>query len=228
MSYTLERIVSIVKEKVSAFNVRNTFPLTDEMIIDRIYAVRELLIQQNKNKLESQFYSITSCLEVKQYDNNCILNNISVKIDTDMFYVELPHLISGVGDNNIKYFGLGNLKQPFYKVALNNFITNKGNVWSGHVPQYIVLGNTAYIRNMKLGTNKLSLIALLKAPASMCDYNYSETPFPIPQEYKLEYIVVRDILAFLGIPNDEIADARNKIYGNLNIDNDAQEENNEQ
>lgn len=209
--YSLQKKVEIIKEKVSGFHVTNTFPLTDEMIIDRCNVIRELLIQQNKKRLEEQFYSMTCCLDVECMNFSCIVNGEEIISDVKLYKVELPDLITGVGNNNIKYFGKVGLSKKFDRVPLDNFINNHASIWTGKNAMYTIIDNIAYLKNISSGLNKMCLVGLIKDPVSLCDYNYAETSYPVPQNYKLELLVVQDILASMGVYPDELNDTRHQL-----------------
>lgn len=209
--YSIQKIVEIIKEKTSGFHVTNTFPLTDEMIVDRCNVIRELLIQQNKKRLEDSFYSMTCCIDVTCEGFGCTIGDEFIESGISLFKAELPSLITGIGMNNIRYFGLIGLSQRFDRVSLENFIDNQWSIWSGKRKMFSVLGNEAYLKNVPLGINKLCIVALVKDPVSLCDYNYEETPYPCPQGYKLELLVTQDILSGLGIYPDELNDTRAQL-----------------
>ncbi len=210
--YSLNKIVEIVKEKVSGFNVRNTFPLTDEMIIDRINIIRELLIQQNKKKLQDSFYSMTCCLDVVCEGQGCVINDEFIESNVTLYSIKLPTLITGVGSNDIRYLGLSGLIKNFDRVSLDNFIGNQYSVWTGRRPLYTIIGEIAYLKNIPTsGLQKLCLVGLVKDPVSLCDYNKEESEYPVPQGYKLELLVTQDILSGLQIYPDELNDTRHQL-----------------
>lgn len=209
--YSLQRIVEIIKEKVSGFHVPNTFPLTNEMIIDRCNVIRELLIQQNKKRLEDSFYSLTCCIDVICEGFGCTINGDFINSNVTLYTAELPSTITGVGQNDIRYLGLTGLSDKFDKVPLDNFINAKGSVWTNKRKMYSRIGSKVYLKNMPKGLNKICLVALLKQPTTLCDYNYEETDYPCPQGYKLELLVTQDILSGLGIYPDELNDTRAQL-----------------
>lgn len=209
---TIQEIVEIVKEKVTAFHVTDTFNITDEIIINRINVIRELLIQQNKNKIQSMFYSEVCCIDVLCEEQECEVNGELLSSGEMLHYAELPELISGLGGLELKYLGGAGFNDKFSEVSFDNLFNQYGR-YSKKIKQFSRVGNRAYFANLPKGISKICLVGLVKDPISLCSYNKEKTIYPVPQEYKLELLVVQDILSSYGIKPDELNNTRHEVSG---------------
>jgi hypothetical protein len=208
---TIQQKIAIIKEKLTGYNVRNTFPLTDEMLIDRLDVIRELLIQQNKNALNDMFYTSTCCIDVECEGFGCTIGDEFIESGVSLFSSDLPALITGVGNNDIKYLGTIGYGNAYDRSTLANFINNKYSRWTSRRIIYTIVGNKIYYKNIPSGLNKICIVGLFKNPVSLCDYNLRESEYPVPHEYKLELLVVQDILTSMGIFPDELNDMRHQL-----------------
>ena len=230
--YSLQKIVYSVLEKVSGYHLTSTNPLDDEFVKDRVNLIRELLIQQNNKKLEDAFYSTTCCIDVVCEGFSCVIDREIVTSNVKLYKIELPDLIRGVGTNDIKYLGTIGFAKRFSRVSLDNFTMNFASRWTGKRPMFTNIGNIAYLKNIPEGLNKACLVALLKDPVSMCDYDEGNSFYPCPQGYKLELLVTQDILAGYNIFPDELNDTRSQLRAlrakEQPIDNEQQQGQQEQ
>lgn len=223
---TIQEIVEIVKEKVTAFHVTDTFNITDEIIINRVNVIRELLIQQNKNKIQSMFYSEVCCIDVLCEEQGCVINGETISSGEMLHYAELPELIAGLGGLELKYLGGAGFNDKFSEVSFDNLF-NQHSRYTKKIKQFSRVGNRAYFANLPKGISKICLVGLVKNPISLCSFNKESTKYPVPQEYKLELLVVQDILSSYGIKPDELNNTRHEVSGQGKQVNTEQSENNQ-
>lgn len=207
----IQEIVDIVKEKLTSFHVTDTFNITDSIIINRINTIRELLIQQNKNKIQSMFYSEVCCIDVKCVEPGCEINGEYIESGINLSYSDLPELISGLNGKELKYLGLSGFGNKFSEVAFENLFESNYSRFSKKMIQFSRVGNRAYYLNLPKNVNKLCLIGLVKDPVSLCSYYKERTIYPSPQEYKLELLVVQDILSSYNVNPDEQNNTRHDL-----------------
>lgn len=208
---TIQEIVDIVKEKLTSFHVTDTFNITDSIIINRINVIRELLIQQNKNKIQSMFYSEVCCIDVLCVEPGCEINGEFIESGINLSYSDLPELISGLGGKELKYLGLLGFGNNFSEVSFENLFESNYSRYSKRMIQYSRIGNRAYYLNMPKNVNKVCLVGLVKDPISLCSYYKEKTVYPTPQEYKLELLVVQDILSSYNVAPDEQNNTRHDL-----------------
>ena len=207
----IQEIVDIVKEKLTSFHVVDTFNIPDSIIINRINVIRELLIQQNKNKIQSMFYSEICCIDVSCVEPGCTINGEFVESGLNLSYSDLPELIAGVNGKELKYLGLIGFGNKFSEVSFDNLFSPNYSRFSRKMIQFSRIGNKAYYLNMPKNVSKVCLIGLVKDPISLCSFYKEKTPYPVPQEYKLELLVVQDILSSYNVAPDERNNTRNDL-----------------
>lgn len=207
----IQEIVEIVKEKLTSFHVTDTFNIPDSIIINRINVIRELLIQQNKNKIQPMFYSEVCCIDVDCVEPGCIINGEFIESGLNLSYSDLPELISGLNGKELKYLGLLGFGNKFSEVAFENLFESDYSRFSKRMIQFSRIGNRAYYLNLPKGINKVCLIGLVKDPISLCSYYKEKTSYPVPQEYKLELLVVQDILSSYNVAPDEQNNTRHDL-----------------
>lgn len=210
MGKPLKNIVYTIKEELSGYIISDDNLFTDNYLIDKINGVREVLIaeQFREGGIDSQFYQSLCCLEVKCHNQGCTLNGKFYKSGSTYFYVELPSLITKVGMKNIIYFGLDDFYTEFTRMSFDGYMSSDGALWTNKKPLYTVIDGKAIMKNLPTpGLKYICINALLSNPISSCNYDDNED-YPVPDVYKLELLVKKDIMSMYGIVGDEINDAR--------------------
>lgn len=213
MTKSLAKIIYSIKEQLSAYHVTDDTVYDDEFLADKIADVRSNLIydEQQKKSLSDGYYQQICCLEVMCEEKTCTINGVDVSSGDVTYYIDLPALNERVGDINIKYLGLTDMLTKFDQKSMDGFISLAGSPYTSGRPAYMRVGKRAYLRNLPTdGTRFLCIIGLLANPVNACDFSDEETPYPVPDVFKLELIVKRDILSTYGISADELQDSRDK------------------
>ena len=115
-------------------------------------------------------------------------------------YKTLGDLKSVSVEDLLNLSGFGN---KFSEVAFENLFESNYSRFSKKMIQFSRVGNRAYYLNLPKNVNKLCLVGLVKDPISLCSYYKEKTIYPSPQEYKLELLVVQDILSSYNVSPDE-------------------------
>ena len=208
---SLKAIIDSTKETVSNFNLTDTFPVDDEWMMDKADTIRELLIQQNVKKIQQSMYQLITCLEIEQVQPGCTINGIYVPTGGILHKVVLPELVQGIGDQAIRYFGLADFKGSFTNRPIETFQKEVRDRWTNKQIKSAFIGRDAYLKNVPCGMQRVWLVAIVKHPRTICDYDDETSDYPCPAEYKLELLLAQDILSSMGIDRDELNDQRNTL-----------------
>ena len=202
---TKREIVYSVIEFISGFNVTDDSPYDEQLIGDKVDDVRALLIKQQwaqQRKVDDEYYQLQ---ELKIEHAPITDSDDAVKLYS--FSVTFPPLLSGIGWDNIKYLGKKNMAENYNRRSMSGYSAARGRRWSQKYVDYTVIDATrAIIRNEKL-TKEIIIHGLFKSPTDVDGCTF-DTPYPVPDPFKLEMIVKQDIGAGLGIPPDLKNDAR--------------------
>ena len=210
MGKPLKNIVYTIKEELSGYHITDDSLFTDEYLIDKINGVREVLIaeQFKEGGIDGQFYQTLCCLEVKCHTQGCTLNGKFYKSGSTYFYIDLPALIMKVGMKNIMYFGLDDYYTQFTRMSFDGYMSSNSALWTGRMPTYTVVDGKALMKNIPTpGLKYICIMALLSNPVDACNWDDNQD-YPVPDIYKLELLVKKDIMSMYGIVGDEINDAR--------------------
>lgn len=211
MAKTLPRLLHSIIEKYSQYKPTDDLDISEEFIIDKINDIRSTLIRDeyNMGKVDEKYYQRSCCWDIKCYEQGCNIGGEFISAGTVIYGVELPPLITDVDWNDILFLGSPDW-QKFNRRTLDAFISNAHNPWTVNSPIYTVVGNTAYIMNkdvIQTGMKKICGVFLLANPVESCDYNLDETIYPVPSEFKLELLVLKDITS-TGYKGDVLSDAQ--------------------
>lgn len=211
MAKTLTRILHSVIEKYSQYKPTDDLDISEEFIIDKINDIRSTLIRDEytTGKIDEKYYQRSCCWDIECYKQGCTIAGEWIPAGTVIYGVELPALITDVDWNDILFLGSSDW-QKFHRKTLEAWMSNENNPWTGNMPIYTVIGNMAYIKNKDVigtGMKKVCGVFLLANPVESCDYNKDETIYPVPSEFKLELLVLKDILS-TGYKGDILSDAQ--------------------
>jgi len=201
---TQRKIIYSVIEYISGFNITDDNPYDEHLIADKIDDIRAMLIRQEWNDKKSindlyyQEYDVDIEKRVKKDKHN--------SSEYLQFMVEFPELLVGVGWDNIKYLGKKDFRKAYNRRSLMGFNSRGDRRYTSEVVDYtIISANKAIIGNERQAKDIVTL-ALFKSPADIT--KSWDTPYPVPDVYKLELIVKQDIGFALGIKGDESNDSK--------------------
>jgi hypothetical protein len=207
MSKTLPRIIESVREELSNYHLTDDFPMPYEYLVDKAIDAREALIKEEIDAgktLDSRYYQKVCCLEVTCHREGCTVNGQFIPSGSVTWEVKLPKLISGVGWLSILYLGTDEFKKSFTRKEFDAWMNLSGNIWTSTNPTFAVVGNSAYLKNMPTSDFKyICAILLLSNPVDSCEWKEDENEFPVPSDYKLQLLMVKDILSKFGVPKDK-------------------------
>lgn len=210
MGKPLKNIVETLKEELSGYHISDDNLFTDEYLVDKINSVRAVLIaeQFKESGIDGQFYQTICCNEVKCNSQGCTINGTFYKSGSTYFYIDLPPLIMKVGLKNIMYFGLDDYQTQFARMSFDGYMSSDGALWTGKMPLYTVVDGMALMKNLPTpGLKYICIMALLSNPVDACNYDENDD-YPVPDTYKLELLIKKDIMSLYGIVGDEINDSR--------------------
>jgi hypothetical protein len=205
---TLEKIVESLIKQIKP-NINDDVIISEEWLIDMINQSRSaMLIKKyvaNENFI-NYYQEIELNVELKQ---KAEINGVEFEFETEIGVVNIPSLVTRIGNKNIDYFGsmMLNTKMIDY-VMFNEFITYDYHRFGGNMPCYTLRSDTIMIRNPK-GMKKWLLRALFGSPNDVPGYSYSESMYPIDESdlRQLEIILFQHIAPKLGMPIDMLNNA---------------------
>lgn len=209
MAKTLTRIVHSIMEKYSQYKPTDDLELPPEFLIDKINDIRATLIRDeyNNGTIDEKYYQKLCCLDITCEENGCTIGGEFITTGSSISIVELPPLITDVDWNEIIFLGSPEF-QKYHRKTLDAWISNEGNPFTNGMPIYTVVGNQVYLRNkITQGMKKVCGVFLLSNPVDACDYDKDVDNYPIPSEYKLELLVLKDLLS-VGYRGDIMNDAQ--------------------
>lgn len=204
---SLLKIIYSVQEQLSGFNVTDDTPYSEEFLKDLANVFRSALIKEeiNQTKLVSDsYYQSMCCLEVICREQSCVSGSETVKSGSKQYYVELPKLIGGVGNNDIKYLGLDDYKNGFIRTNLLGFNTSDGDKYGRMRTRYMMVGKEAILKNIPTkGLKYVCLIGLLDDPTTSCLWD-ADVEYPLPNHLivRLETLMLKQILSTYNIKPD--------------------------
>jgi len=199
---TYNEIIWSIIEFMSGFKVTDDNPLDPKLVGDKVNDVRITLIKQQLNQqrgIDDNFYQLC--------DVGIDKRDIDKETDLKQFFVKFPEIISGVGWDNIKYFGKKNMSENYNRRSMDGFGAASGRLWSRKLADYTLTSSMeALIRGEEIAKD-IVMLAIFKNPMSLPGMTADDV-YPTPDPYRLEMIVKQDIASGLGIPADETNDAR--------------------
>ena len=209
MAKPLKNIVHSIIEKLSKFKPTDDFQIPYKFIVDKVHDIRASMIREewrNKN-LSQEYYQLVCCIDVECEKAGCTINGMFISEGTKFYKATLPKLLSGVGDDNLLYLGTIGLKNKYTRKSFDGWMNQAGNRWTAYNPNYTIIENEAYLKNLPTALKRICILAILDTPQTACDWNDETSEYPVPSEYRLEMLVVKDILSTWGIVTDEMNDS---------------------
>lgn len=170
-----------------------------EYFADQCDIMRMTLIREYFNSykyVEQSFYQELPCDDsmITCHSVECTINGVTFETDTDIWEIEIPNLVSGVGPLNIKSITDKKKTFVFTRVGYEDFIDYETE-YTRPGPIFTNIGEKLYLKNLPTdGMSFVSIWALLSSPRGACgwkDTNY----YPVPSVYKLKLLVKKDFLS---------------------------------
>ena len=231
MSSVIE-IISKIKERKSGFKVTDDFPIPDELILSTMNDVRETLIREefnNSGRISDKYYQYSCCNKIECINETCEYNNKDIPINSDMYKISIPSLISKVGQLDVKY--LGYKKTTYNRYDFMELLSLDARIWTKNSLGFSLVGNELRINRLITPEQKFMCgMFLLQDPTKDCEWDKETTNYPVPSEFKL----IRMTLAELrGGAKDELNNASDdltppKIDAEIVANSEAQDPRNRQ
>ena len=156
---------------------------------------------RNKLSLDSCYWTCP-CIEVECYRDSCTIDGITIESNYPIYKATLPQLIKEVGWDDIAYFGLNGFSSSLKRTSFNGFMHSNGSVWTKDKPLYMVIGNSAIIKNIPTsGFSIATIVALYEDVTQACNWNEDDMmDFPCTSLEKLSLLVKKNI-SFSGRPD---------------------------
>ncbi len=191
---TVREIIFKIKERHTGFNITDDYPVVDELIYSFMNDVRESLIREeynNTRRINDSYYQMSCCYKIECLGISCELNGHVFTDKTDLFKVTLPQLITGIGNQDIKYLGNRVGDGFFSRLIYEEFISTQYRIYTSMKSYYSVVGNEVILKNLPTeGMLFLCARILAKDPISACDWDSETTHYPVPSENKLVDLVL--------------------------------------
>lgn len=167
----------------------------DQCDVMRLTTLREQL--RDIGFIDQLYYQQVPCDDslITCHQRQCTIDGITFTADTDIFEVQMPNLVTGVYNKNIKSVSDSFGNTSFTRVSYNDFI-NFTSQYTKPGPIYTVIGmNKMFLRNLPTaGMKFLSVWALLASPKTACNWKNTDY-YPVPSIYKLKLLVKKDFLS---------------------------------
>lgn len=213
MGKTLANIVDSIIEYVSGFQVTDDNKFDRDLIADKVHDVRINLIHDElagKGYIDDEYYVLTRCIKIIKEDMICDEEDECAEIDLKIWTAEIPALIERVGWHNIKYLGSVNFTKKFTRKSLSGFLSMSGSRYTSDISAFTLLSNSKIMFKNVDCQEVVNMLCLPKVPTSVCDWN-DDMAYPVPDVFKLELIVKKDIFSSLGIPADEFNNTKHDM-----------------
>lgn len=216
MVKTLNQMVDTVLEELSSFKVTDDFPLVRlrDYIKLKFIGINGSLMREEYEKgrkINEQFYQRFPCVEVECLGVTCTIGGITVTKTLPIYKVIIPHLQTGVGYLDIRYFGKNDYRKMFTRAYDFMEFSNTGfRIYTGRRPVFLVANEKEiFVENLPtIGTRSLAMIVLLADPRNAPGWSDDTSMFPTPSPYKLEMLVKADIAKTLPLGPDLLDDAQ--------------------
>lgn len=190
---TIIEIITKIKEHKSGFKITDDFIIDDNFIFSTMNDIRETLIREEFNQkkiLDPQYYQMTCCNEIECVTETCTYNGREVKISKPMYKVNMPLLITKIGESNIKFIG-SPTGQKYNRYSYDGFLSTHARLWTPNTLGFTQVGSEMLLnRLITPGMKFICMMVLLKNPSTSCDWNEDESEYPVPSETKLVDMVL--------------------------------------
>lgn len=199
-----------VIEQASGFNVNDDNEYPVKLVEDILVAVNNSLIREayKQGKIDQLLYMEHEGMTIKPVEKQLTYNDIPVDVNQHLSYVDLPLLITGIGNKNLMYFGTADYSINFSNKRFEKLINQKGVRYHLHNVSFSVVGNRAYFLASEVqGVKFVSAIGIWSDPRTVSSYN-AEEAFPTTSDYKMELLALQQLLSGKNIPFDIINDGQ--------------------
>lgn len=192
--------------------------LPDQMYwIDKINTWRAIAIRDlNKKRFyPPAVYQLIGELRL-QFDNDEteMINDVLVETPQDFAWAQAPEII-GFDWRDISFLGTD---KNFSRRSQTAFYNNEGNQYTNHMPSYYLSNDgRIYFRNLPTFTTRfLKMIAVFAHPHLVPGYSFKETSYPVSEAMlpKIEFLLKKEVFAYLGIVIPEAHQDEQGIVGN--------------
>lgn len=213
MIKSINLIVDSVFEELSAFKITDDHPNIDpDYVKDKIVEINGSLMReefQGTGVVNEQFYTPVECLEVDCLQTTCVINGITVTKKHPIYRVDMPYLQTGIGEKDVKYFGLNSWRKNFRRTDIIGLAFNEYRMWTPQHPAWALVGHEAFLINLPTtSTKRLSALVLYADPRKTPKWDDTTSIFPTPSPYKLAMLVFKEISRGLGMGLDILDDAQ--------------------
>lgn len=225
----VNEIVYSIMEQLTGFTPSKDTRIPEEFIIHQMNNIRAVLIKEKFDQdktISDSNYQLICCLEVKC--DRIICNGVDS--GDKIYYVEFPKLMEGLENTSIKFVGTvefgGNdpIRSHFDRYGFNAWTFSHKLPYVGKRPSYTIVGGyqagdtkidktIALLKNLPTaGLRSLCALILLDNPLEgSCNSDETmnmEYPIPSHMRYKLEMLVLQQILSTMNTPSDDINNSK--------------------
>ena len=214
MAKTLDQITYSVWEQVENFKITDDSPYPKPWLEELAVSINATLVRDaHKNRmLDQSLYLLDANLEVESMTADIIVSNMVFKNRTDLCKVDINNLIQGIGWANIEFAGSADYAIKFTRKEVNTFLRPKGDLrWTLPFPWYCIMNDTMLLKKTEIPSLQfVSISGIWRDPRKVSGYS-SDMYFPTPSEYKLELLMLQQVLQSKGIPWDTMQDGQRTI-----------------
>jgi hypothetical protein len=205
----LKQIIDEVKIDLKQFTNDDRINYLDKYLQDKSDDIRATLIRSEiatTGRVDEKYYMSVCCIEVECLQQGCVINGVLIPSGTVIWKADLPDLIEGIGEADLKYLGLDDYQHDFKRVGLSSFANSSGDIFNDSSIMYHIFGNTAYFKNLPTsGIKFLCALGLWSKPTSVCNYNYMTDIYPVPSVNKLKMLLRMEVLRSWGYVTEKKA-----------------------
>lgn len=198
----LKQIIDEVKIDLKQFTNDDRINYLDKYLQEKADDIRATLIRSeltSTGRLDDKYYQSACCITVECLQQGCVINGTMIPSGTVLWKAELPALIEGIGEADLKYLGLDDYEHDFKRVGLTSFANSSGDIFNASSPMYHIIGNTAYFKNLPTaGIGYICALGLWSKPTTVCNYNLMTDIYPVPSVNKLKMLLRIEVLRSWG------------------------------
>ncbi|MCK9577632.1 MAG: hypothetical protein M0R51_17130 [Clostridia bacterium] len=219
---TVNKHIAMIEEHLQAYKPTDDFSIPRKLILSYMNMIRSALIRQMKGAINSSYYQLVDCLEVRCLERGCSLGGYTIKAD-DLKYIELPLLVSDMSPDDIKYLGGADLNSKATYLGIDGFMNLEYSKYTSKMFHYTQIGQKILLQNLPDENMKvLTGILLLDNPVDACNWD-DETIYPCPSDYRLQVLTIQHILSAYNIYPDEFNNARQDLQS-MNVAKPARQQ----
>lgn len=217
MAKTIDEIVYSILERLSGFNLTDDFRISPLQIEKLAGSVRETLIREEfkAGMLSSDYYQRYDCVKLTKGERSCKHLETSV-VQYEGHSGSIPSLISGVGNANLILVQIG--QNAYSPLPPQVFFSNYNFGYGRKIRTYTIIDEIMFAKGMEECSGEniyAAIIALFSDPLSVmtCGVNRNKMKYPVPSDYKLEILMMKDILSTFNISPDVLNNTRDDTVG---------------